>query len=472
MADSDGAIPVKGSKWYRRGNTFYDRRRYKEAIECYDKAIQINPNLFEAWKKKGDAFCGLEKYDEGINCYDKALKISNIDDPEILKCKLDAIIKLGTFHVKYEYYHEALDCYNKVLKADPNNFEACVGKSNTLYTLKKYKESLAWYHRVLEIDPNNIQVWNRKGNILCFLKKYEESQQCYDKVKELNPNDDDATIWHERGNTFYELKRYDEAIKCYDKIVEVYRKTPYTSRISCNEAIESYDKAIQKNLNNNKIELLYNKGLYLLHSYASRDDCIHYAIEALKCYDKIIEINPNHVKAWIMKGLIHERWGRWDEAIKCYDKAIEINSNYENNSADVWLRLCYTLAYESDRRCGMDGFDERERPEKALDCINKALGRNSKYADNPYIWKSKGEILYFLDRYEEAVICYDKALEIDPNYNSAYFYKGIAFQKLGKDDDTRNRYFYLQHRDSDTTEKYEISKFDGTLLDNIVNQWW
>lgn len=55
-------------------------------------------------------------------------------------------------------------------------------------------------------------------------------------------------------------------------------------------------------------------------------------------------------------------------------------------------------------------------------------------------------------------------MEIDPNYNSAHSYKGIAFQKLGKDDDTRNRYFYLQHRDSDTTEKYEygIIKFDGT----------
>ena len=124
MANSDRAIPVKGSKWYRRDNTFYDTRRYKEAIECYDKAIEINPNLFKAWKKKGDAFCGLEKYDDGINCYDKALKISNTDDPEILKCKLDAIIKLGTFHKKYECYHEALECYNMVLEADPNNFEA------------------------------------------------------------------------------------------------------------------------------------------------------------------------------------------------------------------------------------------------------------------------------------------------------------------------------------------------------------
>ena len=240
------------------------------------------------------------------------------------------------------------------------------------------------------------------------------------------------------------MKRYDEAIKCYDKIVEVNRKTPYTSRILCNEAIESYDKAVKKNPNNNNnIELLYNKGLFLLDAYESRDECINHEIEAMNCYDKIIEINPNHAKAWIKKGLIHEGWGRWDDAIKCYDKASEINSNYKNNSADVWLQLCYTLAYKSDRRCGMDGFDERERMEKALDCINKALEHNSKYADNPYIWKSKGEILYFLDRYEEAIISYDKALEIDPNYHSAHSYKETAFQKLGKDDNTRNRDFYL-----------------------------
>jgi hypothetical protein len=61
-----------------------------------------------------------------------------------------------------------------------------------------------------------------------------------------------------------------------------------------------------------------------------------------------------------------------------------------------------------------------------------------------------------------------------PYVKSMSVFIGIAFQKLGKDDDTRNRYFYLQHRDSDTTEKYEYAteKFDGTLLDSIANQWW
>ena len=137
----------------------------------YDKSIEINPNLVEVWKKKGDACCLLAKYKEGIKCYDRVLKLSNNNDSEILKCKLYAIIGLGSCNERNENYCEALECYDRVLDVDPNNFEACFGKGNTLYALKKYKESLVWYHRVLEVDPNNIQVWNRKGNILCFLKK-------------------------------------------------------------------------------------------------------------------------------------------------------------------------------------------------------------------------------------------------------------------------------------------------------------
>jgi len=116
----------------------------------------------------------------------------------------------------------------------------------------------------------------------------------------------------------------------------------------------------------------------------------------LKCYDKIIEINPNDAEAWINKGLIHETLGI--SPMKCYYMAIEINSNYEN-SAYVWLYLCYALAdkllkyrytgqYALRYGCQwikgqvvggtlLHENERRERLEKALDCINKALECNS-----------------------------------------------------------------------------------------------
>jgi tetratricopeptide (TPR) repeat protein len=61
----------------------------------------------------------------------------------------------------------------------------------------------------------------------------------------------------------------------------------------------------------------------------------------------------------------------------------------------------------------------KERLEKALYCISRALEYKSTYADNPYIWETKDHRLFFLERYEEALKSYDKAQEIDPDYYSA-----------------------------------------------------
>ena len=48
--------------------------------------------------------------------------------------------------------------------------------------------------------------------------------------------------------------------------------------------------------------------------------------EAIKAYDKAIEINPQYSMAWNNKGaVLYNKLGKVDEAIKAYDKAIEID---------------------------------------------------------------------------------------------------------------------------------------------------
>ena len=46
------------------------------AIECYDKALEINPQNADAYYKKGLSLSTIEKYAEAIECYDKALEIN------------------------------------------------------------------------------------------------------------------------------------------------------------------------------------------------------------------------------------------------------------------------------------------------------------------------------------------------------------------------------------------------------------
>jgi tetratricopeptide (TPR) repeat protein len=49
--------------------------------------------------------------------------------------------------------------------------------------------------------------------------------------------------------------------------------------------------------------------------------------EAIKAYDKAIEINPQISETWNNKGIDLSLSGKSDEAIKAYDQAIEINPN-------------------------------------------------------------------------------------------------------------------------------------------------
>jgi tetratricopeptide (TPR) repeat protein len=53
--------------------------------------------------------------------------------------------------------------------------------------------------------------------------------------------------------------------------------------------------------------------------------------EALKCYDKVIELQPNHIKALLSKAKVYEKMGEIEEAIKHYNMAMEnIHKNHDD----------------------------------------------------------------------------------------------------------------------------------------------
>jgi tetratricopeptide (TPR) repeat protein len=66
--DIEDAYNIKG---YALGKL----KKYKEAIVCYNKAIEINPGYADAYNNKGNALYNLKKYKEAIVCYNKAIKI-------------------------------------------------------------------------------------------------------------------------------------------------------------------------------------------------------------------------------------------------------------------------------------------------------------------------------------------------------------------------------------------------------------
>ena len=83
-------------RWYINATTLYKSGSYKEAIEAYDQAIDIDPMDFIAWNNKGNALVKLGFYKEAIKAYNRAIEI----DPNFISAqdnKRNTLKKIGLY---------------------------------------------------------------------------------------------------------------------------------------------------------------------------------------------------------------------------------------------------------------------------------------------------------------------------------------------------------------------------------------
>jgi tetratricopeptide (TPR) repeat protein len=143
--------------------------------------------------------------------------------------------------------------------------------------------------------------------------------------------------------------------------------------------------------------------------------------ESLKCCDEIIETDRNDVGAWTNKGLALNGLRKYNEALECWKTAVEIDDNY----VDTWNRTSNSSkeikGYDDSvlRRVLVIKFAGKaisyafmKKYEQALECSSRALEIDENNSDN---LNSRAWALNGLKRYEEALECSNKALEYDSN---------------------------------------------------------
>jgi tetratricopeptide (TPR) repeat protein len=77
------------------------------------------------------------------------------------------------------------------------------------------------------------------------------------------------------------------------------------------------------------------------------------------------------------------------------------------------------------------------KPEKALNCFDEALGLQPKHAE---ALVKKGGALEKLGRLDEAIACYDRALEANDGMTIAYLHKGGLFNRMARYDEALQCY--------------------------------
>ena len=71
-----GCGETEAEKHFRQGNEYDSQGKYEQAIDSYQKAIEIDPTDFMAYYNRGNAKAGLKDYSGAITDYNKAVEIN------------------------------------------------------------------------------------------------------------------------------------------------------------------------------------------------------------------------------------------------------------------------------------------------------------------------------------------------------------------------------------------------------------
>ncbi|WP_058486696.1 tetratricopeptide repeat protein [Defluviitalea phaphyphila] len=370
------------------------------------EGLELFPEDYDLNFYKGYIAKELGKYEEALSYYDKAIQIKD-DEFIVYNNKAYILNKLGR-------YSEALDCANKALELNSNNVLPYKNKAEALLGLGLYEECLINCDKGLELYPYVSDIYVIKMKLFSKVNQYENALNVYKEAIELGLSD--ANLECERANISYKKDEYKKALQYCDRALEKDNNNQlayflkglcYYSEGNYKEALYYFEQSIEKD--KRFIKAYYYKALTLYQQDEEE--------EALKELEKAMNINYNSMldEFYELKGKILSCLGKIEDSIAAYKKAIEYKPQNEKKASYYYL-----LGEE---------LKKLQKYEEAIEYFDKAIDRDSVMVD-AYI--SKSDALIELEEYEKAMEECDKALEIDTNSAKAYGKKVKALINLGK----------------------------------------
>lgn len=127
--------------------------------------------------------------------------------------------------------------------------------------------------------------------------------------------------------------------------------------------------------------------------------------EAMRDFDKAIEINAQDADAYLGRGVLHTRTGGHDKALANLDRAIAIDPRY----AEAYAKRCFVKMMI-------------DKPNDALPDCEKAVAVDPRHRD---ALTNLGVVYAALNRAEEAAASYRRALALEPGNGDANYNYGV-----------------------------------------------
>ncbi|MEI0567328.1 tetratricopeptide repeat protein [Brachyspira pulli] len=392
---SDSSSKENAKDLFGQGMSYYDDKQYEEAIKCFKKAVELEPNNDEAWRWLGNAYLVNSNNDEALEAFLKAIEIDSN--------KSNNWNSLGLLYQEKKEYEKALETLNKAIQLDKQNYSPLVNISNVYRFMKNYDKAIEYALKASELHTSAY-----KALSLAYIggEKFKEAKETINKYLQFYPSDDKMKEILESIEQNEKLKKVLESLNDDDEIFELIEKLENADegkelKLACNEALDKIKQLFQ-NEDYNYTEAFFNLSEKLVSK-----------LYDMKRYSDIIYINKN-ISLLDIKGysdFINDIFYLYvssksyyfiDNYYKAIDGFINLIENYDLDDAPLY-DVMFSLAYS---------YLELGNYQEAIESYEKTLDLDN---SNPYAWQNYGIALENVGRIEDAKYAYNKSLEIEPD---------------------------------------------------------
>jgi tetratricopeptide (TPR) repeat protein/predicted O-methyltransferase YrrM len=273
---------------YRSLASIYGQIGQRQAEVTYRyQAVTLKPSWATPQNQiaLGNALMGLDKWDEAIDCYRRAIQIQ----PDLL----EAHYNLGVALAQQQQWQPASAAFHCALELNPNHAESHYGLGKMVEQQDQLQQALAHYRQAAKLNPNSVNTHYSLGETLLKLRQWEEASSVYRRAVELQP--DFSWSHHNLGYALLKQNQWLEAVKILHLATELNPDSPWTyyhlgdgllHQEQWQEASTAFLKAIQL-----QPDLA---GIYPKLGRALRRQSQSGLTETIGCYQQAIGLKPEN----------------------------------------------------------------------------------------------------------------------------------------------------------------------------------
>jgi tetratricopeptide (TPR) repeat protein len=310
--------PENAIVYNNRGLAVMDLGHPEEAVKDFDRAIALSANYGAAYNNRGNAYALLGQYQAAFHDFRRAV--------ELMPQNAVPFNGRGRAHLEFKRYHAAVRDLTRAISLDPRYTVAYRNRAAADLAIDRFADAAADATQALDLAPANPspELLLLRARAYAGDRKFNQAIDDLDRTIELKPDSADAYI--ERGMIYTQLRRFEDAIADLTAALDLEPRNvkAYVARASARLAAEEIDAAL--------IDV-----------------------------NQALEIGLQDPQALRVRGNIYEALERTDDAIFDYNTALA-RDPFQNESREALLRLEQEVPPEPGQalEAPVDGWEIKE----------------------------------------------------------------------------------------------------------------